>query len=108
ISKLGVESDHATQMQLARRERVFKVLKHPQYLPMPVERQVMVIFAVTNGYLDDVAPEHIKAWEQGFLDFMVAQHPELGQEIRTRKVLADELAARLRAAIDEYKRIATR
>ena len=75
---------------------------------MPVERQVMVIFAVTNGYLDDVAPEHIKAWEQGFLDFMVAQHPELGQEIRTRKVLADELAARLRAAIDEYKKIATR
>ena len=106
FSQFGSELDQATQKQLARGERVVEVLKQPQYLPMPVERQVMVIFAVTNGYLDDVAPEHIKAWEQGFLDFMVAQHPELGQEIRTRKVLADELAARLRAAIDEYKRIA--
>ena len=106
FSQFGSELDQATQKQLARGERVVEVLKQPQYLPMPVERQVMVIFAVTNGYLDDVAPEHIKAWEQGFLDFMVAQHPELGQEIRTRKVLADELAARLRAAIDEYKKIA--
>ena len=106
FSQFGSELDQATQKQLARGERVVEVLKQPQYLPMPVERQVMVIFAVTNGYLDDVAPEHIKAWEQGFLDFMTAQHPELGQEIRTRKVLADELAARLRAAIDEYKKIA--
>ncbi len=106
FSQFGSELDQATQKQLARGERVVEVLKQPQYLPMPVERQVLVIFAVTNGYLDDVAPEHIKAWEQGFLDFMTAQHPELGQEIRTRKVLADELAARLRAAIDEYKRIA--
>ena len=106
FSQFGSELDQATQKQLARGERVVEVLKQPQYLPMPVERQVIVLFAVTNGYLDDVAPEHIKAWEQGFLDFMTAQHPELGQEIRTRKVLADELAARLRAAIDEYKKIA--
>ena len=106
FSQFGSELDQATQKQLARGARVVEVLKQPQYQPMPVERQVMVLFAVTNGYLDDVAPEHIKAWEQGFLDFMVAQHPELGQEIRTRKVLADELAARLRAAIEEYKKIA--
>jgi len=106
FSQFGSELDQATQKQLARGARVVEVLKQPQYQPMPVERQVMVIFAVTNGFLDDVAPEHIKAWEQGFLDFMTAQHPELGQEIRTRKVLADELAARLRAAIEEYKKIA--
>src|SRR2546426_6840964 len=53
--------------------------------PMPVERQVMLIFAVTNGYLDDVAVPAIKGWEQGFLDFMTAQHPEIGDEIRDRK-----------------------
>src|SRR5438445_355747 len=92
FSQFGSELDQATQKQLARGARVVEVLKQPQYQPMPVERQVMVLFAVTNGYLDDVTPEHIKAWEQGFLDFMTAQHPELGQEIRTRKVLADELA----------------
>src|SRR2546430_346607 len=106
FAQFGSELDQATQKQLARGARVVEVLKQPQFAPMPVEQQIMIIFAVTNGYLDDVAPEHIKAWEQGFLDFMTAQHPELGQEIRTRKVLADELAARLRAAIDEYKRIA--
>src|SRR5438132_216392 len=64
--------------------------------------------SVTNGYLDDVAPERIKSWEQGFLDFMMAQHPDVGQEIRSRKLLPEELAARLRAAIDEYKKIAAR
>jgi F-type H+-transporting ATPase subunit alpha len=108
FAQFGSELDQATQKQLARGARVVEVLKQPQYRPMPVERQVMVIFAVTNGYLDDVAPEHIKDWEQGFLDFMTAQHPELGQEIRTRKVLADEFAARLRAAIGEYKKIGPR
>ncbi len=108
FAQFGSELDQATQKQLARGERVVEVLKQPQYQPMPVERQVMIIFAVTNGYLDDVAPEQIKAWEQGFLDFMIAQHPEVGQEIRTRKLLPEELTARLRAAIDEYKKIAAR
>jgi len=51
----------------------------------------MVIFAVTNGYLDDVPVDQIRAWEQGFRDFMAAQHPDLGEEIRTRKVLGDDL-----------------
>ncbi len=108
FAQFGSELDQATQKQLARGERVVEVLKQPQYQPMPVERQVMIIFAVTNGYLDDVAPERIKSWEQGFLDFMMAQHPDVGQEIRSRKLLPEELAARLRAAIDEYKKIAAR
>jgi len=87
---------------------VVEVLKQPQYQPMPVEQQVMVIFAVTNGYLDDVPLDQIRAWEQGFRDFMAAQHPDLGEEIRTRKVLGDDLTARLRAAVAEYKQIAAR
>ncbi len=108
FSQFGSELDQATQKQLARGARVVEVLKQPQYQPMPVERQVMIIFAVTNGYLDDVAVEAIKDWEQGFLDFMGAQHPEIGDEIRSRKVFTDDLTARLRAAIDEYKKIAAR
>ena len=68
----------------------------------------MIIFAVTNGLLDDVAVEEIKGWEQGFRDFMTAEHRDVGEEIRARKVLGDELTARLRAAIAEYKRIAAR
>src|SRR5213594_1365076 len=108
FAQFGSELDQATQKQLVRGERVVEVLKQPQYQPMPVERQVSVIFAVTNGHLDDVAPERIKSWEQGFLDFMMAQHPDVGQEIRSRKLLPEELATRLRAAIDEYKKIAAR
>ena len=84
FSQFGSELDQATQKQLARGSRVVEVLKQPQYQPMPVERQILVIFAVTNGYLDDVAVEEIKRWEQGFLDFMTAEHPEIGEEIRTR------------------------
>ena len=106
FAQFGSELDQATQKQLARGARVVEVLKQPQYAPMPVEQQIMIIFAVTNGFLDDVVVAHIKGWEQGFRDFMAAQHRDVGEEIRARKVLGDELAARLRAAITEYKQIA--
>src|SRR5438270_811449 len=106
FAQFGSELDQATQKQLARGARVVEVLKQPQYQPMPVEQQVMVIFAVTNGYLDDVPVPEIRAWEQGFRDFMVAQHPDVGEEIRTRRVLGDDLTARLRAAVAAYKQLA--
>src|SRR6266487_3953534 len=106
FAQFGSELDQATQKQLARGARVVEVLKQPQYQPMPVEQQIMVIFAVTNGYLDDVPVPEIRAWEQGFRDFMAAQHPDIGEEIRTRRVLGDDLTARLRAAVAEYKQLA--
>jgi F-type H+-transporting ATPase subunit alpha len=108
FAQFGSELDQATQKQLARGERVVEVLKQPQYQPMPVEQQVMIIFAVTNGFLDDVPVEAIRAWEQGFRDYMAAEHRDVGEEIRTRKVLGDDLSARLRAAIGAYKQIAAR
>jgi len=61
------------------------------------------VFAVTNGYLDTIDAAKIRSWEQGFLDFMAAQHPAIGDEIRTRKLLPEELGARLRKAIEEFK-----
>jgi F-type H+/Na+-transporting ATPase subunit alpha len=108
FAQFGSELDQATQKQLARGERVVEVLKQPQYQPMPVEQQVMIIFAVTNGLLDDVPVDAIRAWEQGFRDYMAAEHRDIGEEIRTRKVLGDDLSARLRAAIGAYKQIAAR
>ncbi len=103
FAQFGSELDSATQKQLARGARVVEVLKQPQYRPMPVEQQVVVIFAVTNGLLDDVNVPDIKEWEKGLLEFMLAQHPEILDEIRTRKALADELSARVKKAIEEYK-----
>jgi F-type H+-transporting ATPase subunit alpha len=107
FAQFGSELDQATQKQLARGVRVVEVLKQPQYQPMPVEQQIMIIFAVTNGHLDDVPVDQIRGWEQGFQDFMRAEHPEVGEEIKTRKVLGDDLAAKLRAAVAEYKKIAS-
>src|SRR5713226_1589157 len=103
FAQFGSELDPATQRQLARGARVVEVLKQPQYQPMPVEQQVIVIFSVTNGLIDDVDVPKIKEWEKGLLEFMAAQHPEIGEEIRTRKALSDDLSGRLRKAIEEYK-----
>jgi F-type H+/Na+-transporting ATPase subunit alpha len=108
FAQFGSELDQATQRQLARGARTVEVLKQPQYQPIPVEQQIMIIFAVTNGYLDGLPVAAIKEFERGFRDFMVAEHKELGDEIRARKVLSEDLSARLRAAIAEYQEIAAR
>jgi F-type H+-transporting ATPase subunit alpha len=103
FAQFGSDLDQATQRQLARGSRIVEVLKQPQYAPMPVEQQVMIIYAVTNGLLDDVPVEKIREWEDGFHPFMAAQHPEIANEIRTKKALSDDLTGRLKQAIAEYK-----
>jgi F-type H+-transporting ATPase subunit alpha len=108
FAQFGSELDPATQRQLARGARVVEVLKQGQYQPMPVEQQVIVIFAVTNGLIDDVDVPAIKAWEKGLLEFMAAQHAGLIGEIKTRKALSDELSGRLKKAIEEYKALGSR
>ncbi len=108
FTQFATELDPATQRQLDRGARTVEVLKQPQYQPMPVEQQVMIIFAVTNGFLDDVAVDAIREWEHGFHEFMAAQHPEVGEELRTRKTLSDDLTARLKQAIEEYKALGSR
>jgi F-type H+/Na+-transporting ATPase subunit alpha len=108
FAQFGSELDPATQRQLARGARVVEVLKQAQYRPMPVEQQVVVIFAVTNGLIDDVDVAEIKAWEKGLLEFMAAQHAAVVEEIKTRKALSDELSGRLRKAIEEYKALGSR
>ncbi|MGH7752033.1 MAG: F0F1 ATP synthase subunit alpha [Gemmatimonadales bacterium] len=105
FAQFGSELDQATQRQLARGARVVEVLKQPQYRPMPVDQQVQIIFAVTNGFLDDVAVASLRDWETGFHEFMAAQHREIAEEIRTKKALSDDLMARLKKAVTEYKAI---
>jgi F-type H+-transporting ATPase subunit alpha len=103
FAQFGSELDPATQKQLARGARVVEVLKQPQYAPVAVEQQVIVLFAVTNGLIDDVEVPKIRDWERGLLEFMAAQHPKMAEEIRTKKALSDDLSGRLRKAIEEYK-----
>jgi len=103
FSQFGSDLDQATLRQLARGQRLVEVLKQPQYATMEVAEQVEIIFAATNGYLDDVEVPAIKAWEAAFHEYMAATHSEIAAEIRSRKVLSDDLTARLRKAIETYR-----
>ncbi|CAN5520224.1 F0F1 ATP synthase subunit alpha [soil metagenome] len=103
FAAFGSELDAVTQRQLARGARSVEVLKQPQYSPMPVENQVAIIYALTNGYLDDVDAAQIRVWERDFHIFLNADHPQLLSEIRSSRVLSKESEEALVAAIRRYK-----
>jgi F-type H+-transporting ATPase subunit alpha len=103
FAQFGSELDQTTQRQLDRGARVVEILKQPQYQPMPVEKQVAIIFAVNNGYLDDVEVKGIKQWEEAFHSFMDARHPDVLERIRAEKKLTDQSEADLKTAIEEFK-----
>ena len=103
FAQFGSELDPATQRQLARGQRTVEVLKQPQYAPMPVEQQIMIIYAVTNGHLDDIPVERIREFEAGFHEYMAAQHPEVGEAIRRDKEMSEEVERTLVKAIGAYK-----
>ena len=105
FASFGSELDPATQRQLARGQRTVEILKQPQYAPMPFEKQVMIIYAVTNGYLDDIAVEQVRQFEVGFHEFMDTRHPEVGEALRTARDLTKEIEQQLVAAIQEYKEV---
>jgi len=103
FAQFGSDLDAATQRQLARGARLVEVLKQPQYQPVPVEKQVAIIYAVTNGYLDDVDVSHIRQWERDFIEYLEAQQPAMLNDLRTKKALDDDLTNRLKAAITAFK-----
>jgi F-type H+-transporting ATPase subunit alpha len=105
FAQFGSDLDAATQAQLARGERTVEVLKQGQYQPMPAENQVCVIFAATEGHLDEVEVAHLRRWERGFHDFLGTQHEGVLSGIRDGGVLTDEITADLVAAIAEYNKI---
>jgi F-type H+-transporting ATPase subunit alpha len=103
FAQFGSDLDAATQKQLARGERLVEILKQPQYAPMPVENQIMIIYAATNGFLDDVPADTVRKFESGFNEYVRTQHAEIGETIRNEKVVSDETAAKLKKALDDYK-----
>ncbi len=102
FAQFGSDLDAATQQQLARGQRIVEVLKQPQYQPMPVEKQIAIIYAVTNGFLDDVEVRDVRQWETDFLEFMSVKHAGTLRELCT-KTLDDDLVADLERAIKEFK-----
>jgi F-type H+-transporting ATPase subunit alpha len=103
FSQFGSDLDATTQQQLRRGARLVEVLKQGQYSPYPVERQVALIFAATQGFLDDVAVDKVKAFETEFLSFLEANYPEVLKGIVTSKTLSDELKAELKSALQKFK-----
>ncbi|MEJ2555032.1 MAG: F0F1 ATP synthase subunit alpha [Anaerolineae bacterium] len=106
FAQFGSDLDKATRAQLDRGQRLTELLKQPQYTPMPLDEQIIGIYAVTNAWADDVPVDKISDWEAGLLQFMRTVHPEIGQAIMDQKILTDEIKELLEAAIQEYKQTA--
>ena len=99
----ATELDKATREQLERGQRITEILKQLQYVPMPLEKQVMILYAAINGYTDDIAVDKITAFETNFHRFMETNHPEIGKTIAAEKEISAETEETLKAAILEFK-----
>ena len=103
FSQFGSELDADTKEKLAQGERIKEVLKQPQYQPMPVQYQVIIIYAVTNKYLLDIPVEDITRFEKEFFEFLDTKYPEIPNSIAEAKQISDEVDASLKKAIEEFK-----
>jgi F-type H+-transporting ATPase subunit alpha len=109
FAQFGSDLDKATRSQLERGQRLTELLKQPQYQPVPVEKQDMLVYAANNGFLDDVAINKIQAWKVAFLEFMDTAHADFGQAIREnpKKKLSKEQLDTLQNYIKEFKQSRT-
>lgn len=103
FAQFGSELDADTTEKLAQGERIREILKQPQYQPMPVEKQVMIIYAATKKYLIDIPVEKILDFEKALFEYVDTKYTEVPEAIRTEKVISDETEAKLVKAIEECK-----
>jgi F-type H+-transporting ATPase subunit alpha len=103
FAQFGSDLDRATQMQLARGQRMVELLKQGQYAPLPVEKQVAIIFAGTQGLLDDVPVDAVRAFEEFFYGWLERRQGQILAEIREKKEISDALREQLTAAVNEAK-----
>ena len=104
FAQFGSELDADTKEKLAQGERIKEILKQPQYKPMPVQYQVIIIFAATNKYLLDIPVEDITRFETEFFEFLDTKYPEVPSKIANEKVISDETEETLKKAIEEFKK----
>lgn len=103
FAQFASDLDEASRKQLERGQRMVELLKQPPYLPLSVEKQVVLIFAGTKGFLDDVAVEDIREFEDGIYPFIEAKYPEIFEQIRSKKALDADLEEKIAKAINEFK-----
>lgn len=104
FAQFGSELDKETQDRLDHGKRIMEILKQPQYSPMRVEKQVMILYAVTHKYLDDVPVEKVKEFEREFLEYMESNHPRVGESIKTEKTITEETEKELKSGIEDFKK----
>ena len=104
FSQFGSDVDPETKARLDHGEILMEVIKQSQYSPMPVEHQVMIIYAATNGYLKDIEVEHIKSFEKDFLEHMDTYYRNVGKDIRESGKLSEEVEESLKEGILEFKK----
>jgi F-type H+-transporting ATPase subunit alpha len=102
FAQFASDLDKGTQAQLARGQRLTALLKQAQFKPMPVEQQVMIIYAATNGFLDTISPDDVARYETEFLAFVAERYPEVPSAIQNDKALSDETTERLKNAAQEF------
>ena len=102
FAQFGSDLDKATQAQLNRGLRMQEILKQPQYSPVPLEHEIIVIYAATHGYADDVPLEKMRQWELDLLRYMDTSHPEIGRDILSKGKITDETEEQLKAALDAF------
>ena len=100
---MSSDLDKATQDQLTRGQRMQEILKQPQYEPMSLEHQIMVLFAGTQGFADAVPVEKMKKWEVDLLRFLSSSHPELGRDITLNRRITEETEKVLRSALSAFQ-----
>ncbi len=103
FAQFGSDLDAATQRQLNRGARLVEILKQGQYQPMPIEKQVISIFAANNGYVDDCDPSAVPRFESEMLTFMESNYADVLTELRDKKAINDELEDKIKNALDEFK-----
>jgi len=103
FAQFGSDLDKATQAELARGERLTEILKQPQYEPVDVEKQVLIIWAATNGYTDDVPVEDARKFERELLKFVENSHPGVVQRLREKKAISDEIENDLKQSLADFK-----
>jgi len=103
FAQFGSDLDKATQSRLNRGQRLQEILKQPQYEPVALENQVIVIFAGTNGFADAVSLDRMKEWEASLIRYMGSSHPEIGKTILDEQRISDDLRESLVAALDTFK-----
>jgi F-type H+-transporting ATPase subunit alpha len=103
FAKFGSDLDKATQQLLARGSRLTELLKQGQYVPIPVEKQVVLMYAGANGYIDTYPESALKKYEQEMLSFVENKHPDILSDIKEKKQIDSKIEDKLTAALNTFK-----